>query len=282
MRRIRRLIGRLSLKLFRFWEFWGIHVVPDHYYYPIPSTRDLDDALFERKSECVGLDWNVATQTHYLNNVFPQFALEKEFKKNPGLSLVDAAILHSMIRHRKPQKMIEIGSGHSTQIAANACLMNEEEGAPCELIVIDPYPRLRLEDRFPGLTELRKQKVQSISVKEFEDCDLLFVDSSHVVMIGSDVNYVQLEIMPRVKRGCLIHFHDILLPGEYWKDWVREHHLFWSEQYLLWAFLLFNDTFEIIWASRYMHLRDSGSIKAVFPYFEPEQHHITSFWIRRR
>jgi hypothetical protein len=55
-------------------------------------------------------------------------------------------------------------------------------------------------------------------LKEFEDCDLLFIDSSHVVEIGGDVNYEILEMIPRLKRDCLVHFHDILLSGEYWKD----------------------------------------------------------------
>lgn len=271
-----------SLKIFELGDFFGFHIVPDHYYYPIPSTHDLDDTLFERRSECIGLDWNINTQIKYLNEVFPQYALEKEFAKNPGLSLADAAILHSMIRYHKPKKMIEIGSGSSTRITATACLVNANEGAPCELIAIEPYPSQDLEDGFPGLAVLRKQKVQSIDVEEFINCDLLFIDSSHMAMIGSDVLYEQLEILPRLKPGCLIHFHDILLPGEYWKNWVKDHHLFWSEQYLLWAFLLFNNAFEVIWASRYMHLRDSAAIQAVFPYFEPEQHHMTSFWIRRK
>ena len=196
--------------------------------------------------------------------------------------MVDAAILHAMIRHHKPRKMIEIGSGSSTQIAARACLMNEKEGSSCKLIAVEPYPSQMLESGFPGLTALKKQKVQTINTHEFEDIDLLFIDSSHIAMIGSDVVYEQLEILPRLKPGCLVHFHDILLPGEYWKDWVKQNHYFWSEQYLLWAFLLFNDTFEVIWASRYMHLKDSGAIKRVFPYFAPEHHHITSFWIRRK
>ena len=281
---LRKIIGRLALKLFKVWEFFGLHVVPDNFYYPIPSTRDLDEAVFERESECIGLDWNIDTQKRYLREVFPAFTLEREFQINPGLSLVDAAILHCMIRRHKPEKMIEIGSGSSTEIAARACLMNRAEGSPCELIAIEPYPGKALMKGFPGLTTLKRERVQSVGVEAFEECDLLFVDSSHVVMTGSDVNYIQLEILPRLKKGCLIHFHDILLPGEYWRDWVKKRHIFWSEQYLLQAFLLFNHSFEVIWASRYMHLKNEKDIKAVFPFFEPGpgKHRITSFWIRRK
>ena len=230
---IRGIIRKLCQKTFRFWELLGIHVTPDHFFYPIPSTRDLDDALFARQSECVGIDWNIGVQARYLREVFPKFALEIVFKENVGLSLVDAAVLHFMIRYHQPRKIIEIGSGASTRFAANACLMNAQEGTTCDLIAVEPYPNSDLEKGFPGLSQLRREKVQSISVSEFEDCDLVFIDSSHVVKIGGDVNYEQLEILPRLKPGCLIHFHDILLPGEYWKDWVKEKHYFWSEQYLL-------------------------------------------------
>jgi len=282
MNGIRGIIRILCQKTFRFWELLGIHVTPNHFFYPIPSTRDLDDAIFTRRSECVGIDWNIGEQTRYLREVFPKFALESVFKENVGLSLVDAAVLHSMVRYHQPRKIIEIGSGASTRFTAKACLMNGQEGTPCDLIAVEPYPNLDLERGFPGLSQLRREKVQSISVSEFEDCDLLFIDSSHVVKIGGDVNYEQLEILPRLKPGCLIHFHDILLPGEYWKDWVKEKRYFWSEQYLLWAFLLFNNKFEVIWASRYMHLSDSAGIKGVFPFFEPERDRITSFWIRRK
>ena len=91
-----------------------------------------------------------------------------------------------------------------------------------------------------------------------------------------------LRLFPRLKKGCLIHFHDILLPGEYWKEWVKGNKWFWSEQYLLQAFLQFNSDFEIIWASRYQHLNNGLMIKDVFPYFEHESHRITSLWIRRK
>ena len=281
MTRIRNALANVFSHTFRFFEALGIHVTRANFNSPIPLVRELDHALFDRQSECVGVNWNIDVQRWYLREVFSKFACEIAFQKNPGLSLVDSAILHAMIRHHKPRQVIEIGSGSSTQVAANACLMNEKEGKPSDLIVIDPYPGSLVEKGFPGLIKLRKEKVQHISVKEFTDCELLFIDSSHVVKIGSDVNYEILEIIPRLKKGCLIHFHDILMPGEYWNDWVLERHLFWTEQYLLWAFLSFNETFKVVWGSRYMHLTNRKEIEAVFPFFRPGEHRITSFWIRR-
>lgn len=279
---LKKIIGKIALSGFELWELFGLHITPDKFDYPIPSTKDLSDDLFRRKSECIGMDWNVKEQEDYLKNIFPKYATEVEFERNKGLSLVDAAIYHAMIRHKKPKKIVEIGSGNSTKFAARACIMNEAEGAYCELVAIEPFPTNELQKGYPGLTRLIENKVQSVDLKEFVDCDLLFIDSSHVVKIGGDVNYEILEIIPRLKKDCLIHFHDILLPGEYWKDWVKGNKWFWSEQYLLQAFLQFNSDFEIIWASRYQHLNNERMIKDVFPYFEQRKHRITSFWIRRK
>jgi hypothetical protein len=202
------------------------------------------------------------------------------FEPNEGLNVVDAAIAYAMVRQHKPVRLVEVGSGASTGFLLSACDRNAAEGHPCECVVIDPYPR-------PAVTalgnriQLKRDKVQTVDVGEFQDCDLLFIDSSHNAGIGSDVNYEQLEILPRLKPGCVVHVHDILLPGEYWKDWVRGRRFFWTEQYLLWAFLLFNTEFEVLWASRYMQLRDPQTLASVFPAYRPD-HRITSFWMRRK
>ena len=280
---IRRAINKLwRVGGYRFCEFLGFHISPIWYSSPIPETKDLTDDLFNRLSECVGLDWNLGTQQQYLKQVFPLYANEVPFEENPGLSLVDAAILHAMIRHHKPRKIVEVGSGWSTRIAARSCLMNQEGGTACELVAIEPHPDRALKDGFPGLSKLIDKQVQDVDMAEIVDCDLLFIDSSHVIKIGGDVNYEILELVPRLKPGVLIHWHDILLPGEYWKDWVRGNHSFWTEQYSLHAFLMFNREFEVIWGSRYMHLKDPEDIEAVFPYFQSDFHHITSCWVRRK
>ena len=281
---LKKIIGKTVLSGFELWEKFGLHITPDKFDYPIPSTKDLTDDIFLRESDCIGMDWNVDKQEYYLKNIFPKYATEVEFERNEGLSLVDAAIYHAMIRHKRPEKIVEIGSGSSTRFAARACIMNESEGVHCDLVAIEPFPTKVLRKGFPGLARLIENKVQSVALNEFENCDLLFIDSSHVVKIGGDVNYEILEILPRLKKDCLVHFHDILLPGEYWKDWVMGNKWFWSEQYLLQAFMLFNRDFEIIWASRYQHLNNELMIKKIFPYFESEHrdHRITSFWIRRK
>lgn len=102
---LKKIVGKIALSGFRFWETFGLHITPDKFDYPIPSTKDLTDYIFLRKSDCIGMTWNVQEQEHYLKNIFPKYATEVEFESNEGLSLVDAAIYHAMIRHNKPRKI---------------------------------------------------------------------------------------------------------------------------------------------------------------------------------
>jgi predicted O-methyltransferase YrrM len=271
----------MAVKTFHLWERLGLHVVPAHFYFPIPESRDLSLDLFNRRSEMTGVEWNISRQLNILRGVFKVRALEVPFPQNAGLSEVDAAILHAMIRHFQPAKVIEVGSGQSTRFAARAALMNQDAGVPCELVAIEPYPDAGLVAGIAGLTRLRQQKVQEVEFAEFAGCDLLFIDSSHVVKMGGDVTFLILEVLPRLKAGCIVHFHDILLPGEYWKEWVVRNRLFWTEQYLLHAFLAYNSEFEILWGSRFMQLEHPQEIASAFPFYRRE-HRITSFWIQRR
>lgn len=279
---IRRILNKAVISSYRIFELAGYHVLPANWQYPIPQSSALTDELFDSTSECIGIDWNLSEQERYLNEIFPDYAQEASVTENSGLSLVDAAILHAMIRHHNPKKIVEIGGGSSTQIAAGACLMNSADRLPSELITIEPHPGPVLRDGIPGLSDLIRSNVEDVELKRIIDCDLLFIDSSHFSQTGSDVNYEILEIIPRLKPGSIIHWHDVLLPGEYWKSWVKDEHRFYNEQYLIHAFLEFNSEFEILWASRYMHLKQPDRIKEVFPYFQPDYHHIMSLWIRRK
>lgn len=278
----RRVLNKLISSCYRIFEATGYHVIPNQFAYPIPDSSELTDELFARRSDCVGLDWNLSCQEDLLDGPFSRFATEVEFEENTGLSKLDAAVLHALIRHFQPKKIVEIGSGESTKFAARACLINQQEGHFSELVAIEPFPKPDLRQGIPGLTRLIEKRVEQVDAEDIIDCDLLFIDSSHVVRIGGDVNYEILELVPRLKPGAIVHWHDILLPGEYWKVWVKDHHYFWTEQYLVHAFMKFNSDFEVLWASRYMHLSQPARLQTVFPYFDPKTHQIMSFWIRRK
>ncbi len=278
---LKRISSRVAVSTLRRFEFLGFRVTPAVYDSPIPASKELTPELFQSQTNSIGLDWNVEVQRIYLDQVFSKYATETEFEPNPNFSVVDGAILHSMIRHHRPKKIVEIGSGWSTIIAARSCDFNSETGGTCEHVAYDPYIKKPLLDRIPRTVNVVAEEVQRVDVDRIVDCDLLFIDSSHVVKIGGDVNHEILELVPRLKPGALVHWHDILLPDEYWEDWVKDKGYYWTEQYLLHAFLKFNREFDIVWASHYMHRNHAEWVQQVFPNFQPDNHRITSFWVRK-
>jgi predicted O-methyltransferase YrrM len=278
-RKLRQKFEGLLRKLFASFEKLGFHILPVSFYSPIPNVGELEPRVFDRVSKCTGIDFRPEQQKTLLNG-FKKYAQEAEFPKNEGLSRADTAILHCFVRHSKPAKVVEIGAGVSTQIIAAALSLNNREGVKSQFISIEPYLNDTLRQQFPKDVTLIEKKVQDTNLALFDDCDLLFIDSSHVSKIDSDVNFEFFEILPRLKPGALIHFHDILLPAEYWRQWIEDAHYFWNEQYLLQAFLMFNSEFRVEWASSYMRLNHGAEIANVFPFFKTTDH-ISSFWIRR-
>lgn len=288
--------GLFDPALFTLYERRGWHITPVHFYQPIPDTRELPDNLWSSYSLMSGVDMNERLQMELLDTF--QSAFRTEYNYFPGFSsdplqfhfsqanfpAVDAEILYCMIRHFKPRRMIEIGSGMSTLLASQAIRRNETEGYACSFTAIELYPPDFLRHGVLGLTELLEAKVQSVPIEQFcrlDRNDILFIDSSHVLKIGGDVNYEYLDILPRLAPGVIVHCHDIFLPAEYPKEWVLKDHRFWTEQYLLQAFLAFNSAFEVLVAGSFLHLYHEEKLKAAFASYDPAKVWPGSFWIRR-
>lgn len=290
---------RLNNEWFGAMERHGLHTKLVHYYSPIPDTRTLTDDIWRRRSTMPGIDMRADAQLSLLKEFEAQYRSEYEglsrreggatyrFKlENTFFSVIDAEILWCMIRKFRPKRIIEIGSGNSTYLAAEALRLNAEEtGLANELIAVEPFPNDVLRGGFPGLTRLIEQRVQDVSLELFESLrtdDILFIDSSHVVKIGSDVVYEFLEILPRLAKGVIVHVHDVFFPEEYPREWVLERHDFWNEQYLLQAFLSFNNSFEVLWAGHYMTVQHPELMRKAFSSWpQPGNFCPTSFWMRR-
>lgn len=282
---------------FPVWERLGLHITPVHYSQPIPDTRQLGPDTWARRTGMVGIDLNREGQIELLRELASRFRIEYDtlprhatnqpldyYVDNESFESVDGEMLYCMIRRLRPRRMIEIGSGFSTLLAAKALLRNGEEGdAPCDYQVCDPFASESIKRGVPGVTRLIAAPVQSVPLEAFEalgDNDILFIDSSHVLRIGSDVQYEFLEILPRLRPGVHVHIHDIFLPAEYPERWVRREHFFWTEQYLLQAFLCYSRAFEVVWAGSYMHLNHPNELSSAFASYGPERRP-GSFWIRR-
>ncbi len=188
-------------------------------------------------------------------------------------------VAYCLIRHFRPRQIIEVGGGYSTLLLAQAARKNGDT----TLLTVEPYPEDFLIENARGLVSVIQKKVEELDLSYFsrlEAGDCLFIDSSHVVRIGGDVNFLFLEVLPRLKPGVIIHIHDIFLPFEYPRNWVIEQRRFWTEQYLLHAFLAYNSEFEVLVSSGYLKAYHLEELKAIFPLCEPWQG--GSFWMRRK
>jgi methyltransferase family protein len=295
---VRRVAASAAARTFSLWERLGLHVTPVHFYQPIPDTRKLDRRLWQQRSTMPGVALDDAAMLSLLDDLRDQFEIEYAalplaptadpqayFIDNGWFTSVDAEVLYSLVRTIKPRRMIEIGSGMSTLLAAQALRKNELDGGQaCDFVSYDPFPRDVVSAGVPALTRLEAVRAQDVPLAPFESLaadDILFIDSSHVLTIGSDVQYLFLEVVPRLAPGVYVHVHDIFMPAEYPRPWVLTEHRFWTEQYLLQAFLAFNSEWDVIWAGSYMHLEHPSALAAAFPSYGPSRHP-GSFWMRRR
>lgn len=284
-------------RYYRMWEKAGYHVTPNHFFFPIPDTAALNDKLWDRESELAGVNMNIEMQMYLLTEVFPKYMQEtlypaestgksnEYYYANGSFGPVDAEVLHCMIRHFKPRRVIEVGSGYSTLVSAKACLLNKQkDGVQSELVAVEPYPNQALRQGFPGLTELIDKPLEQVDLGLFsglEANDILFIDSTHVLKIGGDVKYLYLEVLPRLAGGVLVQCHDIFFPIEYPKQWIMENHWFWTEQYLVQAFLAFNSKFDVLWASQYIKRRHPDMLMKAFPSFN-DSVSPASLWLKKQ
>lgn len=246
--------------------FMGLGVLPvtDHYYEPLINPKKHLSKSLRDDRDLPGIDLNTTEQLdllakfHYSEELI-KFPLEKpkeiKYYYNNGLyEAGDAEYLYNMVRHFKPQRIIEIGSGSSTLMVQNALAQNKTEQADysCAHICIEPYEQPWLEKS--GVQVIRK-KVETIDKSFFQQLeanDILFIDSSHIIRPQGDVLFEYLEILPVLKKGVIVHIHDIFTPKDYTDRLIYKHHLLWNEQYLLEAFLVFNDRYKIIGALNYL------------------------------
>jgi predicted O-methyltransferase YrrM len=232
-----------------------------HFASAIPSIEEREAFLSSAPSDDVnipGIDFNAQRQfellqqfkKHYDECPFPEQRTEpfRYHFCNPTYSYADALTLYSMLRHFAPKRVIEIGSGFSSCVMLDT---NDHffQGA-ISLTFIDPYPMLlrsllKPADERHSIIPTRLQETDKQIFGALESNDILFVDSTHVSKLNSDVNMIFFELLPSLKKGVLIHFHDIFRHFEYPKDWIREGRA-WNEAYMLRAFLEYNQSFEIL------------------------------------
>ncbi|MFM0145466.1 class I SAM-dependent methyltransferase [Paraburkholderia sp. RL18-085-BIA-A] len=272
-------------------------IPPGHFYSPIPSLDDVrreEAKLFDTMLKTMpGVDLREQEQLRLLEQFADRFYNDMPFQtnkvehlryyfENPMFSYADAISLYSMIRHLKPRQIVEVGSGFSSAVALDT--NDLFFGGQIHTTFIEPYNERLLslinqQDKGTSkIVESRVQDVDSAVFSSLAENDILFIDSTHVSKIGSDVNRLFFEILPALAKGVYIHFHDIFLPFEYPPQWIYEGRA-WNEAYVLRAFLQYNQAFEVILMNAFMGMHHGAFFHEKMPLFMKNTG--GSFWIRK-
>ena len=280
----------------------GVFPMPVHFYQPVPDLADLQSRdIWSRVSKLDGLRWNTEKFLDYLSEVATfqpeegwlvapsqnsmEFCLE-----NTGFSFVCASLLYGMILKNRPKRIIEIGSGNSSKVILQALSdirSDANEGYDVEYTIIDPYCSFEEKHFAPLKVNILRIPVEEADMALFqalESDDILFVDSSHVVRIGGDVNFEILDVLPILAEGVFVHFHDIVMPYEYDKVYATnpKFRVFWTESYMLQAFLAFNKAYEILLPAAYLCKTQLETLESHYPNMMNHSNWGSgSFWIRR-
>lgn len=239
---------------------------PGHFYSPIPDLAEIDAAstrLFAARTTLAGVDLREEQQLDTFT-LLARLAREAPIPASPtartrygtdnvNYGIGDAAMLQAMLRHLRPQRYLEVGSGWSTALALDTS--EQFLDGTMSVTAIEPYPELVRDCLRAGdPVEIIAQPVQSVPLARFRALaanDVLFIDSSHVLKTASDVHFLFTSVLPILAPGVYVHVHDMFWPFEYLAHWIEQGRA-WNECYLVHTFLLFNDTYEIVLFNHYL------------------------------
>jgi predicted O-methyltransferase YrrM len=294
---LRSYLSRLSyFQAHRMLKRWLPHPL-GHFYSPVGDVDALAAQrahLWPADADCPGIDFEHDAQSRLLRDVFPALLADFDYPahahdapriytlQNSQFSEPDARALFALLRHWRPRRMVEVGSGYSTLLAADVnrrfldCAMH--------LTAIEPHPRDFLHG-LEGLAALRVERVQDTPEPIFAGLargDVLFIDSSHVLKTGSDLVHLLTRVLPQLAGGVRIHLHDVFLPDDYPPAWVIDENRSWNEQYALQALLAGNPRYRVLYGTQYALTRLPGDAAAAFGEFAGRSHVGGSFWIEVR
>lgn len=269
-------------------------VPPGHFYSPIPGKEDIKKIKKTpaMEKEIFGINLRKKEQyqllirlhKNYAKLVFPEGKKTKQryYYDNPHYSYCDAVFLFLMIMDLKPKNILEVGSGYSS-----CALLDTNDlffGGGINLEFIEPYPELLntlISTKEQKQYKINTSRLQDVPLEKFKKLlpnDILFIDSTHVSKLNSDVNYLIHTILPNLNKGVYIHIHDIFWPFEYPKKWLQQGRA-WNESYILRAFLQYNQTFKIVLFNDYIQKTYPEFLNKNFPIVNKNRG--GSIWIKK-
>jgi predicted O-methyltransferase YrrM len=271
----------------------GLDVVRSDFNSPIVDTRTLPPEIWEQPASLHGIELELERQLDVIEGPLLPFIADLDLPlhprkdpselhlDNPWYGPMDAHVLYAMLRNSPPRRVLELGSGFSTLIIdhalqANSCAVESAHE------VVDPFPSPLL-SVLEGRVRVRQESAAVLDLSVFAELkagDLLFVDTSHSVRPGGEVVRLVLRILPTLAPGVVVHFHDIFVPFEYPRVFYDAFDVHWQEQYLLEAFLAYNDRFKVLVSNHALWRLHQERVRRIFPGLR-EGMQPSAFWFVR-
>jgi Methyltransferase domain len=285
MRVVRNAVKSGLRGVFELGQRLGLNALPVHFYSSIPEIRALRRSKHWREPFAMhNVNGTVLLeQIEFLEDLCPPSlvsewraldvygAANREQGENGGYGNIEAHVLHAFVRRHRPARIIQVGCGLSTSVILRAASLANYKP---EMICIEPYPSpLLLASREEGritLIENRAEEVSREMMTKLDKGDMLFIDSTHAVKPGSEVNRIILDVLPRLNARVFVHFHDIHFPYDYQRDLLSTELFFSTESTLLHAFLINNSRCRIVLSLSMLHYGAPHRIQAVIPHYDPQ------------
>ena len=277
-----KMLTKISFGLFSLLDKGGLHVLPKHYYTPVPDYAWLNrnKPAWTGRANLTGLHWDLDEQLDWLAKTCQPYYHEvagfRFYEQTiasavgPGFGAIESQVLHCFIRANAPHLIVEIGSGVSTACMVHASELNRLEGKnSSRIICVEPNPRKAF-SKVDNIHHLQQpcQTVPHSTFEELKSGDLLFIDSSHSVAVGSDVIRIYLDIIPRLAPGVFVHIHDIFLPYLYQRS-VLSNYFGWQETSLLLALLTNNTHLKILTCLSALHYDRTEKLVSLLSDYKP-------------
>lgn len=259
---------------------FGANVLPHHFYSSIPDMRTLaSTGSWKQPRTMIGvlgaedLDAQLAVLREWFAVAVPEPTWREACREHGegGYGPIESDVLYAFIRTERPRRIVQVGAGVSTAIILRAARDSAYEP---QIVCIDPFPTSYLLERADhGDVTLVPEPAQDVDASVLlavGDGDLLFVDSTHTVKPGSEVNRLVFEVLPRLPPGAWVHFHDITFPYDYSRGLMTEDLFFWGESALVLAFLVGNERFAIKVAMSMLHYERRGELRALLAHYLPQ------------
>jgi predicted O-methyltransferase YrrM len=271
------------VKAFHLGQRLGVDVLPRHFYSEIPSIAKLKQTeAWRHPYSMIGVQGvDLGSQLEFVRSVVTpevaQYLSQHDVRGEAsrengavGYGPVEAQMLFAFAATKRPQRIVQIGCGVSTAICIAA---GKFAGYRPEITCIEPYPTDFLQRAAQsGDIQLIRQPVENIGVdflKELQSGDLFFVDSTHTLGPAGEVTRIITEMLPRISRGCFVHFHDIFFPYDYSPRLLAEAMFFWHESALLHAFLCMNPSYRIAASLSMLHNGRAADLQTLFSKYAP-------------